>query len=288
MPSTAVLLIANPSTWRYSQRPHAGPPNYKILLDEGGEGEDRGGEGEATGSGRESSSAARGDGGAGSSSEEGGQAGGVGAAGQGGAEEEEGDEGGGAEGGEEEQEWDGGEMEGASPAPGSISILESCLVDWASKSRMRVKATVRITHDMAGEVELQVGGRGEGGGRGGVCREMQDGTRGWREVGLCQGYRAHHYVCDGGWRCGGRCVRTQACGAWWPAEHGKWVRARRRAMSAKRQRGECSSTTPALAHVWGAAACLVLLVWATIEQPRQACVIAPPPPPSGAALARVP
>jgi hypothetical protein len=42
-------------------------------------------------------------------------------------------------------------------APGSISILESCLVDWASKSRMRLKVTVRITHDSAnGEVEVEV------------------------------------------------------------------------------------------------------------------------------------
>ena len=43
----------------------------------------------------------------------------------------------------------------AVPAP--VSILESCLVDWASKSRMRVKVTVRISHAARNqEVELEV------------------------------------------------------------------------------------------------------------------------------------
>eukprot|EP00983_Pelagomonas_calceolata_P103855 1158959-Pelagomonas_calceolata.AAC.5 len=56
-----------------------------------------------------------------------------------------------------EEEESGGE--GAlTPAPGSISIMESCLVDWASKSRVRLKVTVRTTHDPGnGEVEMEVG-----------------------------------------------------------------------------------------------------------------------------------
>mmetsp|Transcript_1784 Transcript_1784/g.4515 ORF Transcript_1784/g.4515 Transcript_1784/m.4515 type:complete len:608 (+) Transcript_1784:845-2668(+) len=55
-----------------------------------------------------------------------------------------------------EEEESGGE--GAlTPAPGSISIMESCLVDWASKSRVRLKVTVRTTHDPGnGEVEMEV------------------------------------------------------------------------------------------------------------------------------------
>lgn len=58
----------------------------------------------------------------------------------------------------EEASGSGREEEDAmTAAPGSISILESCLVDWASKTRMRLKVTVRITHSpVNGEVEVEV------------------------------------------------------------------------------------------------------------------------------------
>ncbi len=56
-----------------------------------------------------------------------------------------------------EAEDAGEEVPSTASAPGSISIMESCLVDWASKSRVRLKVTVRITHDPDnGEAELDV------------------------------------------------------------------------------------------------------------------------------------
>lgn len=53
---------------------------------------------------------------------------------------------------------DGGEgASGTAVAPGAISIFESCLVDWGSKSRVRLKVTVRIHHDPGnGEVDMEV------------------------------------------------------------------------------------------------------------------------------------
>lgn len=117
----------------------AGPPNYKILQDLGPSTDAEDQEAEDPGMQDSSSSSQT----SSSSSSSGAQ----------------GEVSGGSKDGAEQASLQREDTEegGMAPAPGSISILESCLVDWASKSRMRLKVTVRITHDPAnGEVEVEV------------------------------------------------------------------------------------------------------------------------------------
>jgi len=121
--------------------PSAGPPNYKILQDLGPSKDEEESEASTQQGTHASKEHSAGKGTRVSASEE--------ASGSGRGNQGEGNGVGEGEGGEGEEQM--------AAAPGSISILESCLVDWASKSRVRLKVTVRVTHSADnGEVELEV------------------------------------------------------------------------------------------------------------------------------------